>query len=118
MVFRGRESVYQSLVTSQTDLVEDNGHNKKVQQKGFRGSAAVKLEEDDSEDESDELEAGIAEGGAEELHPSNCHQQDITAGARHRDLSNSGAQTGHSGAKQRGDMEGEGGRGNKCTNTS
>lgn len=74
-----------------TDLAEDDGHDEEVKQEGFRGTAAVKLKEDDGEDEREELIAGIAEGGTEKLHPSNCHQQDITAGARHRRLRHSDA---------------------------
>lgn len=83
-----------------TDLVEDDGHEEEVEQECFRGTAAVKLKEDDGEDEREELVAGIAEGGTKKLHPSNCHQQDITAGARHRHLSHSGAEAAHSQAQQ------------------
>jgi len=81
-----------------TDLVEDDGHEEEVEQECFRGTAAVKLKEDDGEDECEELVAGIAEGGTKKLHPSNCHQQDITAGARHRH--HSGAEAAHSQAQK------------------
>lgn len=81
---------------SRTDLAEDDRHDEEVEQEGFRGTAAVKLKEDDGEDEREELIAGIAEGGTEKLHPGNCHQQDITAGARHRRLRHSDAEAGYS----------------------
>lgn len=54
--------------------MEDNGHEEEVEQEGLRSTAVVELEENDGEDECEELVAGIAEGWAQELHPSNCHQ--------------------------------------------
>lgn len=89
------------LMMIQPDLVEDDGHEEEVEQECLRGTAAVKLKEDDGEDECEELVAGIAEGGSKKLHPSNCHQQDITAGARHRHLSHSGAEAAYSQAQQK-----------------
>ncbi len=87
--------------TRSTDPVEDDGHQEEVEQECLRGTAAVELKEDDGEDEREELVAGIAEGGTKKLHPSNCHQQDITAGARHRHLSHSGAEAAYSQAQQK-----------------
>lgn len=54
--------------------MEEYGHEEEVKQEGLRSPAVVKLEENDGEDEREELVAGIAEGRAQKLHPSNCHQ--------------------------------------------
>ena len=79
--------------------MEDYGHKEEVEQEGLGGPAAVELEEDDGKDERNKLVAGIAEGGAQKLHPSNCHQQDIKAGARHRRLRYSDAEKRTPGSK-------------------
>lgn len=43
-------------------LMEGNGHDEEVQQEALRGSRTVELEKDESEEQSEELEAGVAEG--------------------------------------------------------
>lgn len=54
--------------------MEDDGHEEEVEQEGLRSPAVVELEENDGEDKREELVAGVAEGRAQKLHPSNCHQ--------------------------------------------
>lgn len=108
-------SCHPAATADPTDLVEDYGHEEKVEQEGLGGSAAVKLEEDNGEGKRDELVAGIAEGRAKELHPSNCHQEDITAGARHRHLS--GLHWSRTAAAQGGGVRGHG-RSHRCTSIS
>lgn len=43
-------------------LVEDNRHDEEVQQEALGGVRAVKVEKDEREEQSEELEAGVAEG--------------------------------------------------------
>lgn len=44
------------------DLVEDDRHDEEVQQETLRGVRTVEMEKDEREEQSEELEAGVAEG--------------------------------------------------------
>ena len=62
--------------------MEDDGHYEEVQQEALGGVRTVKVEKDEREEQSEELEAGVAEGRAQELQPGDRRQEDVTAGGR------------------------------------
>lgn len=62
-----------------SDLVKDDGHDEEVQQEALGGVRAVKVEKDEREEKSDELEAGVTEGRAQELQSGHGGQQNIAA---------------------------------------
>lgn len=43
-------------------LVKDDGHDEEVQQEALRGARTVEVEKDKREEQSEELEARVAEG--------------------------------------------------------
>lgn len=61
-------------------LVEDDGHDEEVQQEALGGVRTVEVEKDEREEQSEELEAGVAEGRAQELQSGDGRQENVTAG--------------------------------------
>lgn len=43
-------------------LVEHNGHDEEVQQEALRGTWTIEVKENECKEQSEELEAGVAEG--------------------------------------------------------
>lgn len=66
--------------------MKDDGHDEEVQQEALGGVRAVKVEEDEREEKSDELEAGVTEGRAQQLQTGDGGQQDVAAAERHSSL--------------------------------
>lgn len=60
--------------------MKDNGHDEEVQQEALRGTRTVEVEKDEREEQSEELEARIAEGRAKQFQSGDRGQQDIAAG--------------------------------------
>ena len=54
--------LYIYLQTLLSHLVENNRHDEEVKQEALRGARTVKVEKDEGEEQSEELEAGVAEG--------------------------------------------------------
>lgn len=63
-----------------SDLVKDNGHDEEVQQEALRGARTVEVEKDEREEQSEELEARVAEGRAKQFQSGDRGQQDVAAG--------------------------------------
>lgn len=61
-------------------LVKDDGHDVEVQEEALGGTRTVEVEKNERKEESQELEAGITEGRTQEFQPSNCCQENVTAG--------------------------------------
>lgn len=59
--------------------MKHNGHHEEIQQEIFWNVSVIKSEEDHSKAQSNKLINGITEGGAEEFHPSNRYQDNVTA---------------------------------------
>lgn len=68
--------------------MKHNGHHEEIQQKIFWNVSVVKSEEDYSKAQSNKLINRITEWGAEEFHPSNCYQDNITAVKRQKEKPN------------------------------
>lgn len=60
-------------------LVEDNRHDEEVQQETLGGVRTVEVEKNEREEKREELEAGVAEGGAQEFQPGDRRQEDVAA---------------------------------------
>lgn len=60
-------------------LVEHNGHDEEVQQEALRGTWTIEVKENECKEQSEKLEAGVAEGWAQEFQSSDCRQENITA---------------------------------------
>lgn len=60
--------------------MEDDRHYKEVQQEALGGVRTVEVEKKQSEEQSEELEAGVTEGCPQEFQSGNCRQEDVTAG--------------------------------------
>lgn len=69
-----------------SDLVKDDRHDEEVQQEALGGVRAVKVEKDEREEKSDELETGVTERRAQEFQPSHGGQQNIAAAEKHPTL--------------------------------
>lgn len=59
--------------------MEHNGHDEEVQQEALGGTWTVEVKENERKEQSEELEAGVAEGWAQEFQSSDCRQENITA---------------------------------------
>lgn len=69
-----------------SDLVKDDGHDEEVEQEALGGVRTVEVEEDEREEKSDELEAGVTEGRAQQLQTGHGGQQNVAAAEKHSSL--------------------------------
>lgn len=69
-----------------SDLVEDNRHDEEVQQEALGDVRTVKVEKDECKEQSEELEARVAEGWAQEFQSSDGRQENVAARGTNKSL--------------------------------